>query len=135
MSGLLVREFGAAVRRLRETAGWSQEQLAEHAGLNRSYVGEIERGSAIASIVTLDKLARAFGVPVERLLGRAGHARAAGNAEGGAGAAVNATANAAASTNASATATATATANANVNARTSHAAFTHATRADPASAR
>ncbi|WP_168793916.1 helix-turn-helix domain-containing protein [Paraburkholderia aromaticivorans] len=67
MSGL-VREFGAAVRRLRETRGWSQEQLAEHAGLNRSYVGEIERGSAIASIVTVDKLARAFQVPIERLL-------------------------------------------------------------------
>ncbi|MFM0171216.1 helix-turn-helix domain-containing protein [Paraburkholderia sediminicola] len=67
MSGL-VREFGAAVRRLREARGWSQEQLAEHAGLNRSYVGEIERGSAIASIVTVDKLARAFQVPIERLL-------------------------------------------------------------------
>lgn len=64
----LVREFGAAVRRLRETHAWSQEQLAEFAGLNRSYVGEIERGSAIASIVTVDKLARAFQVPIERLL-------------------------------------------------------------------
>ncbi|MFL9892138.1 helix-turn-helix transcriptional regulator [Paraburkholderia sp. RL17-383-BIF-A] len=67
MSGL-VREFGAAVRRLRETRGWSQEQLAEYAGLNRSYVGEVERGSAIASIVTVDKLARAFQVPIEHLL-------------------------------------------------------------------
>ncbi|MFM0739594.1 helix-turn-helix transcriptional regulator [Paraburkholderia xenovorans] len=67
MTGL-VREFGAAVRRVRETRGWSQEQLAEHAGLNRSYVGEIERGSAIASIVTVDKLARAFQVPIEHLL-------------------------------------------------------------------
>ncbi|SOE71515.1 Helix-turn-helix [Burkholderia sp. OK233] len=65
---VLVRNFGAAVRCFREACGWSQEQLAEHAGLNRSYVGEIERGSAIASIVTLDKLARAFNVPVERLL-------------------------------------------------------------------
>lgn len=67
MSGL-VREFGAAVRRLREIRGWSQEQLAEYAGLNRSYVGEVERGSAIASIVTVDKLARAFQVPIEHLL-------------------------------------------------------------------
>lgn len=67
MSGL-VREFGAAVRRLREARGWSQEQLAEHAGLNRSYVGEVERGSAIASIVTVEKLARALQVPIEHLL-------------------------------------------------------------------
>ncbi|ABE36047.1 helix-turn-helix family protein [Paraburkholderia xenovorans LB400] len=65
---LIVRNFGAAVRRLRELQGWSQEQLAEYAGLNRSYVGEIERGSAIASIVTVDKLARAFGVSIECLL-------------------------------------------------------------------
>lgn len=72
MSGL-VREFGAAVRRLRETRGWSQEQLAEYAGLNRSYVGEVERGSAIASIVTVDKLARAFQVPIEHLLNPSSH--------------------------------------------------------------
>jgi transcriptional regulator with XRE-family HTH domain len=64
----LVSNFGAAVRERREARGWSQEQLAEHAGLNRSYVGEIERGSAIASIVTLDKLARALGVPISGLL-------------------------------------------------------------------
>ena len=64
----LVRTFGAAVRELREARAWSQEQLAEHAGLNRSYVGEIERGSAIASIVTVDKLACALGVPISGLL-------------------------------------------------------------------
>ena len=67
MTGL-VRDFGATVRALREAHGWSQEQLAEYAGLNRSYVGEIERGSAIASIVTADKLARAFNVPIANLL-------------------------------------------------------------------
>ncbi|HDR8982284.1 TPA: helix-turn-helix transcriptional regulator [Burkholderia vietnamiensis] len=65
----LVRNFGAAVRAQREAHAWSQEQLAEHAGLNRSYVGEIERGTAIASIVTVEKLARAFGVPISTLLG------------------------------------------------------------------
>lgn len=64
----LVRNFGSAVRALRETRAWSQEQLAEYAGLNRSYVGEIERGTAIASIVTVDKLARAFDVPIAALL-------------------------------------------------------------------
>ena len=64
----LVRKFGGAVRALREAQGWSQEQLAEHAGLNRSYVGEIERGTAIASIVTVEKLARAFDVAIATLL-------------------------------------------------------------------
>lgn len=64
----LVRHFGATVRQLREARGWSQEQLAERAGLNRSYIGEIERGTSIASIVTVDKLARALDVSMESLL-------------------------------------------------------------------
>lgn len=64
----LVRTLGAAVRARREAHAWSQEQLAEHAGLNRSYVGEIERGTVIASIVTVDKLARALDVPIASLL-------------------------------------------------------------------
>ncbi|WP_250494313.1 helix-turn-helix transcriptional regulator [Caballeronia sp. GAWG1-1] len=65
----VVRYFGATVRELRESFGWTQEQLAEYAGLNRSYVGEIERGTCIASIVTLDKIAQAFNVPAGRLFG------------------------------------------------------------------
>jgi XRE family transcriptional regulator, regulator of sulfur utilization len=64
----LVRHFGATVRELRESHGWTQEELAGHAGLNRSYVGEIERGACIVSIVTVDKLAQAFHVPMARLL-------------------------------------------------------------------
>ena len=45
----IVEIFGVAVRQLREARGWSQEQLSEQANLNRSYVGEIERGRAIAA--------------------------------------------------------------------------------------
>jgi transcriptional regulator with XRE-family HTH domain len=64
----VVHFFGMAVRQLREAKAWSQEQLAEQAGLNRSYVGEIERGKVTASIVTVDKLARAFNIPMANLL-------------------------------------------------------------------
>jgi XRE family transcriptional regulator, regulator of sulfur utilization len=64
----VVRIFGATIRQLREAKSWSQEELAEQAGLNRSYVGEIERGKVVASIVTVDKLARAFNVPMANLL-------------------------------------------------------------------
>jgi transcriptional regulator with XRE-family HTH domain len=67
----LVRALGRAVRTLREARRWSQEQLAEHAGLNRTYVGEIERGSVIASVVTVDKLARALDVTISHLLSTA----------------------------------------------------------------
>lgn len=74
----IVQSFGATVRRLREARGWSQERLAEHAGLNRTYVGEIERGTVIASIVTVDKLASALGVSVAELLAAAASASGPG---------------------------------------------------------
>jgi transcriptional regulator with XRE-family HTH domain len=64
----LSRHLGATVRQFREAKGWSQEALAEKADLNRSYVGELERGEAIASLITLEKLANAFGVSVSHLL-------------------------------------------------------------------
>lgn len=66
----LVRNFGVAVRQLREARGWSQERLADQADLNRSYVGEIERGRAIASLLTVEKLAAALGVRPSALVMR-----------------------------------------------------------------
>jgi transcriptional regulator with XRE-family HTH domain len=67
----LPNHLGLALRHLREQKGWSQEALAEHADLNRSYVGELERGQAIASLLTIEKLAFAFGVSVTALLSHA----------------------------------------------------------------
>ena len=66
----LVRSFGIAVRQSRELAGWSQEALAERSSLNRSYVGEIERGRAIASLQTVEKLALAIEVSASTLVMR-----------------------------------------------------------------
>lgn len=61
---LLVENLGIAVRQLREKQGWSQEELAERSGLNRSYVGEVERGNVVASVVTTHKIASALSVSV-----------------------------------------------------------------------
>ena len=60
LSSALVQSFGIGVRQLRRARGWSQERLAENSNLNRSYIGEIERGTAIASLVTVEKLATAL---------------------------------------------------------------------------
>lgn len=60
--------FGLILRKKRRCRGWSQEVLAELANLNRTYVGEIERGSVIPSIVTLEKLARALHTTPAELL-------------------------------------------------------------------
>jgi len=66
----LIENFGIAVRQLREVRGWSQEELAERSNLNRSYVGEIERGRVIASILTAQKLASALEINIASLLTR-----------------------------------------------------------------
>ena len=60
--------FGAAVRRLRRSKGWSQEMLAGEAALNRSYMGEIERGTVMPSLATAAKLAEALDVSLSQLI-------------------------------------------------------------------
>ncbi|MBK5914811.1 helix-turn-helix domain-containing protein [Rhodocyclus purpureus] len=62
--------FPFLVRQLRKARGWSQEQLAGEADLNRSYVGEIERGIASPSLCTAAKIAQAFGLNLSALLAR-----------------------------------------------------------------
>lgn len=57
---MLIRGLASAVRQLRDARGWSQEELADHSGLNRSFVGEIERGEVTVSLSTVAKLAHAF---------------------------------------------------------------------------
>lgn len=66
----LTLQFGKAVREAREARGWSQEALAEQAELNRSYLGEVERGRAMPSLATVAKLAYALGLPTSHLLAR-----------------------------------------------------------------
>jgi transcriptional regulator with XRE-family HTH domain len=60
--------FGRAVKQLREQKNWSQERLAAESDLNRTYVGEIERGCVVPSLVTLQKLAQALGLACSALL-------------------------------------------------------------------
>lgn len=66
--GDISRRFGSVVRGLRESRGWSQERLAGRAELNRSYMGEIERATAMPSLATAAKLARALDVPLSQLI-------------------------------------------------------------------
>jgi transcriptional regulator with XRE-family HTH domain len=63
-----IQDFGVVVRRFRESHGWSQERLAEKADLNRSYLGEVERGRVIPSLATAAKLAAALDISLSGLL-------------------------------------------------------------------
>jgi transcriptional regulator with XRE-family HTH domain len=60
-------KLGATVRRLRQERNWSQERLAELAGLHPNYVGGIERGERNVAIDNIEKLSKAFGLSVKDL--------------------------------------------------------------------
>lgn len=71
----LLRAFGEAVRKRRKELGISQEELAFRAGLNRSYIADIERGTRNVALTNIAKLAKALGLEIHELfslLGRSG---------------------------------------------------------------
>ncbi len=59
--------FGSSVKSWRNRLGISQEELAGRAGLHRTYVSDIERGTRNVSLENIDKLARALKVSVATL--------------------------------------------------------------------
>jgi transcriptional regulator with XRE-family HTH domain len=60
--------FGRRLRELRKQVGLSQEALAHESGLDRSYVGGVERGEYNISLQNICLLASALGYPPDELL-------------------------------------------------------------------
>jgi transcriptional regulator with XRE-family HTH domain len=58
----LRRVVARNLRRLRQKAGLSQEELADRAGLNRNYVGMIEREENAPTVDALEQLSEALNV-------------------------------------------------------------------------
>ncbi|MEQ1493030.1 MAG: helix-turn-helix transcriptional regulator, partial [Terricaulis sp.] len=56
------RQLGRNLKRLRSEKGWSQEELADQAGLHRTYVSGVERGVRNPTITIVATLAKALGV-------------------------------------------------------------------------
>lgn len=63
-----LQRFGARVRKERERVGLSQEELADRAGVHRTYLGGVERGERNVGLLNLLRIARALGVPPATLL-------------------------------------------------------------------
>jgi transcriptional regulator with XRE-family HTH domain len=60
--------FGFNLRRLRHAKGLSQDDLAYEAGVSRSYLSQLEKGSFHASLKVIGRLADALGVEAMELL-------------------------------------------------------------------
>ena len=62
-----LRELGKRIRDRRKALGWTQEDLAAQAALDRSYVGGIERGERNITFSVLCDISRALDCDVAEL--------------------------------------------------------------------
>lgn len=60
--------FARNMRQIRVAKGFSQEELAESAGLHRTHIGSVERGERNVSIDNIERIAKALRVSCAELL-------------------------------------------------------------------
>ncbi len=66
----VVHALGKRVRQLRRRQNWTQEDLAEAAGLHRTFIGGVEVGLRNPSLASLARIAHALQVSLADLFGR-----------------------------------------------------------------
>ena len=59
--------FGRRVQELRKERNLSQEQLADLAGVHRTYIGMIERAEKNITLCNIEKIAKALKVDIKEL--------------------------------------------------------------------
>ena len=65
-SDILTR-FGKRVRELRKSQGYSQESFAAECGLDRTYLGGIERGERNVALRNIGAIANALRISISEL--------------------------------------------------------------------
>ena len=63
-----LKDFGNRVRNMRKAKGYSQEAFAHKVGLDRSYMGRVERGEKNVTLLKITQLKEALGVSFAELL-------------------------------------------------------------------
>ena len=64
---ILIR-FGQRVRSLRQDQGYSQESFAAECGLDRTYMGGIERGERNLALRNIEIIAQTLGISLSELM-------------------------------------------------------------------
>ena len=62
--------IGKTIRNLRLELGLSQESFAEEVGIDRSYIGGIERGEHNLALMNLVKISKALNISISKLLSK-----------------------------------------------------------------
>lgn len=65
---IILKKFGATIKAKRDALRISQEELAERAGLHRTYVGGIEQGRRNLSLLNIMRIAKALEIEPKELL-------------------------------------------------------------------
>lgn len=63
----ILAKFGDRIRTLRKQRGLSQEAFADLCGLDRTYVGGVERGERNVALKNIAAMAKALNVSVSKL--------------------------------------------------------------------
>ncbi len=63
----ILKKFGKKVRDFRKQNNLSQEELAEKAGLHRTYIGMIERAEKNITLINIEKIANALSIDIKEL--------------------------------------------------------------------
>jgi transcriptional regulator with XRE-family HTH domain len=58
-------KIGKRIKELRNACGFSQEELADRAGIDRTYVNSVENGKRNVSIVNVEKITNALGCTLQ----------------------------------------------------------------------
>jgi transcriptional regulator with XRE-family HTH domain len=62
--------FGKRLKELRNKKGWTQVQMADALGIDRSYISDMENGKLNVCLPTLEVLAQGFGISMAKLISR-----------------------------------------------------------------
>lgn len=62
--------FGRRLQTLRKAKGWTQVQMADLMGIDRSYISDMERGKKNVCLPTLEVFAKGFGISIGKLISR-----------------------------------------------------------------
>ena len=66
--GNIQQRFGARVRMLRSARGFSQEAFADACGMDRSYMGGVERGERNISLKNIEQIALGLKISLSELV-------------------------------------------------------------------